>query len=87
MQAVARKKKEHFALERGAITSDRPRLMLLEQIIDHSVKNNFMSDDEIRDEIYTLFTAVSLQKIFKIFEMFLTFLFVSFVYRLRIQQR
>ncbi|XP_058808693.1 cytochrome P450 4C1-like [Phymastichus coffea] len=55
--AVARKKKEHYALERGAIASDRPRLMLLEQIIDYALKNDFLTDDQIRDHIYTLFTA------------------------------
>ena len=59
MQAVQYKKKEHFALERGAITSNRPRLMLLEQLIDHVMKTNLMEDDELRAETYTIFTAVS----------------------------
>ncbi|XP_014212912.1 cytochrome P450 4C1-like [Copidosoma floridanum] len=56
--AVARKKEEHCAVERGVIVSDRPRLMLLEQLIDHAMRTNFMNDDDyLRDETYTLFTA------------------------------
>ncbi|XP_001602395.3 cytochrome P450 4C1 isoform X1 [Nasonia vitripennis] len=55
--AVARKKKEHYAIERDAIAPDRPRLMLLEQLIDHNAKTNLMNDTELRDETYTIFTA------------------------------
>ncbi|KAJ8672746.1 hypothetical protein QAD02_004006 [Eretmocerus hayati] len=55
--AVTRKKKEYYALERGAISTDRPRLMLLEQLIDQNMKMNLMNDEELRDQIYTLFTA------------------------------
>lgn len=58
IQAVERKKKEHYAIERGAIVPDRPRLMLLEQLIDHNAKTNLMNDVELRDETYTIFTAV-----------------------------
>lgn len=33
--------------------------MLLEQLIEHGAKTNLMNDEELRDEIYTIFTAVS----------------------------
>ncbi|XP_063983081.1 cytochrome P450 4C1-like [Diachasmimorpha longicaudata] len=56
-QTIWRKKKEHFALTRGAIKSDRPRVMLLEQMIDHAVKNNSMDDLELRYQIYTIYIA------------------------------
>lgn len=56
---VARKKKEHDALKKGEITSDRPKLMLLEQLIDYIDKTDLMNDNEIKDEIFTTFIAVS----------------------------
>ncbi|XP_011315413.1 cytochrome P450 4C1 isoform X2 [Fopius arisanus] len=56
-QAIARKKREHVALARGAITEERPRVMLLEQMIDHMMKNQSMDDLELRYQIYTVYIA------------------------------
>ncbi|XP_012269785.2 cytochrome P450 4C1-like [Athalia rosae] len=52
-----RKRKEHHAVERGSVITDRPRLMLLEQLIAHVEQTNLMNDVQLRDEVYTLFTA------------------------------
>ncbi|XP_015117287.1 cytochrome P450 4C1 isoform X1 [Diachasma alloeum] len=56
-QTISRKKREHSALARGAIKADRPRVMLLEQLIDHSMKNNVMNDLDLRYQIYTVYIA------------------------------
>ncbi|XP_033225974.1 cytochrome P450 4C1-like [Belonocnema kinseyi] len=56
--AISYKKHEHRILEQSTAITERPRLMLLEQLIDHVEKTNMkINDEEIRDEIYTLFTA------------------------------
>ncbi|XP_015609095.1 cytochrome P450 4C1 isoform X2 [Cephus cinctus] len=55
--AIERKKKEHYALERGALISNRPRTMILEQLITYVENTHVMNDEELRDEIYTVFTA------------------------------
>lgn len=47
-------------MERGAIDAERPRLMFLEQLIEHVTKTDLMNDDQMRDEVYTIFTAVSI---------------------------
>ncbi|XP_048505977.1 cytochrome P450 4C1-like [Athalia rosae] len=54
---IARKRKEHHAVQRGFVIPDRPRLMLLEQLIAHVEQTNLMNDVQLRDEVYTLFTA------------------------------
>ncbi|XP_012281710.1 cytochrome P450 4C1 [Orussus abietinus] len=54
---VTRKKKEHSALKRGVIRANRPRLMVLEQLIDQLETTKSMDDQELKEEIYTLFTA------------------------------
>ncbi|XP_012269784.2 cytochrome P450 4C1-like [Athalia rosae] len=54
---IARKRKEHHAVQRGSVIPDRPRVMLLEQLIAHVEQTNLMDDIRLRDEVYTLFTA------------------------------
>ncbi|XP_043278375.1 cytochrome P450 4c3-like isoform X2 [Venturia canescens] len=55
--AIVRKKAEHYEFERGEKNPERPRVMVLEQLIAHVNKFNDMDDVELRDEIYTVFTA------------------------------
>ncbi|XP_046734966.1 uncharacterized protein LOC124404677 [Diprion similis] len=54
---IVRKQKEYHALKRGSVLASRPRLMVLEQLIAHVEKTNFMDDRKLRDEIFTLYTA------------------------------
>lgn len=51
---MKKKKDEYFEGQ----TSGRPKLTLAEQLIEHVMKTDLMDDKELRDEIYTIFTAV-----------------------------
>ena len=39
---------------------DRPRVMVTEQLISHVAKAHDMDDEELRSEVYTIFTAVTI---------------------------
>ncbi|KAF7998237.1 hypothetical protein HCN44_009635 [Aphidius gifuensis] len=54
---ICRKKKEYMAIERGVIDRNELKVSLLDQLIDHAMKNKSMDDLELRYEIYTVYIA------------------------------
>lgn len=56
---ICRKKKEHMAIERGVIDKNELKVSLLDQLINHAMKNKSMDDFELRYEIYTVYIAVN----------------------------
>lgn len=55
---IVRKKKEYLAVERGAVDANELKVSLLDQLVEHSMKNKSMDDLELRFEIYTIYIAV-----------------------------
>ncbi|XP_023317970.1 cytochrome P450 4C1-like isoform X2 [Trichogramma pretiosum] len=49
--AIAQKWKEHKSVDKPS------RSILLEQLIDHVARTDLMTDEQLRDETYTMFTA------------------------------